>query len=294
MTPTFNDIAQKGTNMTDTPIWFITGASSGFGREIAKKVIARGWRAVLTARNEQDVVELTKGVEDRVLTLALDVTDTTQMEAGVAAASARFGRIDVLVNNAGYGYMASAEEGEEDQIRAVFDTNVFGLFAMTRAVLPLMRAHRQGHVINIASVAGFVGLGGSAYYSATKHAVEGFSKALAIEVEPLGLKVTCIEPGPFRTDFAGRSSKTTEVKIDDYAETVGKRIATGQQNSGKQAGDPERAAEAIVAMTAEDKPPHHLVLGKIGFGGVTKYLRRQLDEVESHRDMALSADFPDA
>jgi NAD(P)-dependent dehydrogenase (short-subunit alcohol dehydrogenase family) len=279
--------------MTESPVWFITGASSGFGQELAKKVIARGWRVVVTARRQEDVAGLAQAAEGRVLPLALDVTDTGQIEAAVDAVKRRFGRIDVLVNNAGYGYMASAEEGEDPQIRALFDTNVFGLFAITRTVLPLMRAQRQGHVINIASVAGFVGLGGSAYYSATKHAVEGFSKALAIEVEPLGIKVTCIEPGPFRTDFAGRSSKTTKVAIEDYAETVGKRIAMGQQNSGKQAGDPARAAEAMIAITLEEKPPHHLVLGKIGFEGVTRYLREQLDEVEARRETALATDFPE-
>lgn len=279
--------------MTQSPVWFITGGSTGFGNELVKLVIAKGWRVVATARDKTKLKALGEGIEDRVLALDLDVTDQSQIEVAVNAASDRFGRIDVLVNNAGYGYMSSVEEGEDARIREVFEANVFGLFAMTRAVLPMMRAQKSGHVLNLSSVAGLVGLFGSAYYSATKHAVEGFSKALSAEVEPLGMHVTCIEPGPFRTDFAGRSINMTDSTIDDYAETVGKRLTASRDGSGKQAGDPVRAAKAMIAITQEQNPPHHLVLGKIGVEGVTKYLRQQLEEIEGHRAMGLGTDFPE-
>jgi len=178
-----------------TPLWFITGCSTGFGRELAKLVLARGWRAVVTARDKARVADLVQGAEDRALALDLDVTDAVQVTAAVQAAEARFGSIDVLVNNAGYGYQVSVEEGEENEIRAQFDANVFGLFALTRAILPGMRARRRGHVLNVTSVAGFIGFPGSGYYAASKHAVEGWSDALAAEGKPLGIKVTCIEPG---------------------------------------------------------------------------------------------------
>ena len=226
------------------PVWFITGCSTGFGRELAKLVVARGWRAVVTARDRAKVADLANGAEDRVLALSLDVTEAGQIAEAVRAATDTFGRIDVLVNNAGYGYQSSIEEGEEDKIRAQFDANVFGLFALTRAVLPVMRAQKAGHVLNITSVAGFVGFPASGYYAATKHAVEGFSDSLAAEVAPLGIRVTCIEPGPFRTDWAGRSLVQTPSRIADYAETAGARLKATSEKSGTQAGDPVRAGEA--------------------------------------------------
>jgi NAD(P)-dependent dehydrogenase (short-subunit alcohol dehydrogenase family) len=184
----------------DAPVWFITGCSTGFGHELAKLVLGRGWNAVVTARKVESLAELVEGAGERALPLKLDVDDAGQIEAAVSAALERFGRIDVLVNNAGYGYQASVEEGVEAEIRAQFDTNVFGLFALIRAVLPSMREHRSGHIVNITSVAGLLGFPSSGYYAASKHAVEGVSDALALEVGPLGIKVTCVEPGPFRTD----------------------------------------------------------------------------------------------
>ena len=180
---------------TDTPVWFITGCSTGFGRELAKLVLARGWRAVVTAREKAKVEDLARDTGERALPLSLDVVDDDEIVAGVTAAERRFGRIDVLVNNAGYGYQSSVEEGVPEEIRAQFEANVFGLFAMTRAVLPGMRERRRGHIINITSVAGHCGFPGSGYYAASKHAVEGFSDALSREVGPLGIKVTCVAPG---------------------------------------------------------------------------------------------------
>ncbi|WP_294195586.1 oxidoreductase [uncultured Sphingomonas sp.] len=274
------------------PVWFITGCSTGFGRELATLVLGRGGRVVATARDAARVADLGDGQGDRLLALALDVTDDAAIAAAVAAAEARFGRIDVLVNNAGYGYQSSIEEGEEDEIRAQFDANVFGLFAMTRAVLPGMRARRQGAIVNITSVAGLVGFPSSGYYAASKHAVEGFSDTLAAEVAPLGVSVTCVEPGPFRTDWAGRSLRQTESRIADYADTAAARMASTKGYSGNQPGDPVRAGEAMIAAVMRDVPPRHLVLGKWGFDAVTERLRARIAEIEGLRDEALGADYP--
>jgi NAD(P)-dependent dehydrogenase (short-subunit alcohol dehydrogenase family) len=278
--------------MASTPVWFITGCSTGFGKELATLVLASGGRAVVTARDKSRVADLVRGAEDRGLALALDVTDQAQIDAAVKAAEAQFGSIDILVNNAGYGYQASIEEGLDQEIREQFDANVFGLFAMTRAVLPGMRARRKGHVINITSVAGFIGFQGSGYYSASKHAVEGFSDALAAETQPLGIKVTCVEPGPFRTDWAGRSLRQTPVKIADYAETAGARMKGTADISGNQPGDPVRAAKAMIALTEMANPPRHLVLGEIGYTNVTNKLKARLAEIEGLRETSLGADFP--
>jgi len=274
------------------PVWFITGCSTGFGRDLARLVIDRGWRAVVTARDAARVADLAKGAEEHVLALALDVTDAAQIQAAVAAAGEKFGRIDVLVNNAGYGYQSSVEEGEDSAIRAQFEANVFGLFAITRAVLPLMRGQRKGHILNITSVAGLIGFPGSGYYAASKHAVEGWSDALRAEVQPLGIAVTCVEPGPFRTDWAGRSLRQTPNRIVDYTETAGKRMAATKGYSGEQPGDPVRAGEAMIALTQKPNPPRHLVLGAFGYNAVTDSLRRRLEEIESQRETSLAADFP--
>ncbi|MCQ1769245.1 oxidoreductase [Neorhizobium galegae] len=279
--------------MTDaqSPVWFITGCSTGFGRELAKLTIERGWPTVVTARGKDRVADLAEG-KDHVLALDLDVTDMKQIADAVAAAEQTFGCIDVLVNNAGYGYQASIEEGEEDEIRAMFDANVFGLFALTRAVLPGMRAQRKGHILNITSMAGFMGLPSSGYYSASKHAVEGFSDALSLEGAPLGIKVTCVEPGPFRTDWAGRSLKQTPSRIADYAETAAARMGATSGYSGRQPGDPVRAGEAMIAATEADQAPRHLVLEAICYNAVTQKLKERLAQIELWEDISLSADFP--
>jgi NAD(P)-dependent dehydrogenase (short-subunit alcohol dehydrogenase family) len=275
-----------------SPVWFITGCSTGFGRDLARLVLDRGWRAVVTARNRDSVADLADG-HPGALALALDVNDAAQIDAAVSAARSEFGRIDVLVNNAGYGYQATAEEGVEAEIRAQFDTNVFGLFALTRAVLPIMRAQHSGNIVNFTSVAGLVGFPGSGYYAASKHAVEGWSDALLAEVAPLGIGVTCVEPGPFRTDWAGRSLRQTPSTIADYAETAAARMEGTKAYSGTQAGDPVRAGEAIIAAVQRDQPPRHLVLGRFGFDAVTGKLGERLRAIEAERDLSLSADFPD-
>lgn len=275
-----------------SPVWFVTGCSTGFGRELARAVLARGWRCVATARNKASLDDLAPEAGDRLLPVSLDVTDAAQIDAAVAAAQKQFGAIDVLVNNAGYGYQSSIEEGEEREIRAQFDANAFGLFALTRAVLPGMRARRKGHVINITSVAGLAGFPGSGYYAASKHAVEGFSDALLTEVGPLGIKVTCVEPGPFRTDWAGRSLVQTASRIDDYAETAGARMQRTAQGSGHQPGDPVRAAQAMIRITETEKPPRHLVLGAFGVDAVANRLRAALADIEAWRELSLGTDYP--
>ena len=281
--------------MSETaPVWLITGCSTGFGLELARLVLARGWKAVVTARDAERVQSLANDAADRALAVSLDVTDQSAIDDVVRRSTERFGRIDVLVNNAGYGYQASVEEGVEAEIRAQFDANVFGLFALTRAVLPVMREQRRGHVINITSVAGLMGFPSSGYYAASKHAVEGWSDALAAEVKPLGIHVTCIEPGPFRTDWAGRSLKQTPSRIPEYADTAAARMAATSGYSGKQPGDPVRAAEAMIHITEIPDPPRHFVLGKFGLDNVTAKLRDRLAEIEAWRDKGLATDFPDA
>jgi NAD(P)-dependent dehydrogenase (short-subunit alcohol dehydrogenase family) len=277
-----------------SPVWFITGCSSGFGRELAKLVLARGWRVAATARDAASVHALTRAAPERALALALDVSNPTQIAAARDAVEEKFGAIDVLVNNAGYGYQASVEEGDDKEIRDLFETNVFGLFAITRAVLPGMRSRRRGHIINITSLAGFIGYAGSGYYAATKHAVEGWSDALAAECKPFGVHVTCVAPGPFRTDWAGRSLHRTPTRLLDYAATVGAREQSLAQNSGRQPGDPVRAGEAMIRISEMATPPRHLVLGAIAFNAVTDTLRERLAEIESWKETSLSTDYPAA
>ena len=275
-----------------SPVWFISGCSSGLGRELARAVLGCGWRAAVTARDPAHLADLASEHPLSMVALALDVTDASQIGTAVHAAEQRFGRIDVLVNNAGYGYQASAEEGEDGAIRAQFEANVFGLFALTRAVLPGMRARRRGHVINITSVAGLVGYPGSGYYAASKHAVEGFSDSLAAECAPLGIRVTCVEPGPFRTDWAGRSLRQTRSGIADYAATASARMERTAAGSGAQPGDPARAAEAMMRIVEAEHPPRHLVLGAFGVDAVRGSLQRTLAEIDQWRDLSLSTDFP--
>jgi NAD(P)-dependent dehydrogenase (short-subunit alcohol dehydrogenase family) len=275
------------------PVWFITGCSTGFGRAFAELVLNRGWRVVATARSLHQIADLQAKGGERCLTAEVDVNDPAQVKTAVNRAMAHFGRIDVLVNNAGYGYLAAIEEGEEDEIRAMFDTNVFGLAAMTRTVLPHMRAQGSGAVVNITSIGGLMSFPGSGYYSATKFAVEGLSEALAAEVKPLGIDVLIVEPGPFRTDWAGRSLKTPKTAIGAYAETAGARRGATQGYSGFQPGDPRRAGEAIITALSAPKPPLRLPVGAFAVASAKQKYQRVLEEFETWTDLGLSADFPE-
>ncbi|MGC0858068.1 oxidoreductase [Pantoea agglomerans] len=275
-----------------SPVWLISGCSTGFGRELAQQTIARGFKVVVTARDTSSIADLVEG-HDNALAVALDVTHQASIDQAVKAALDTFGTIDVLVNNAGYGYQSSVEEGVESEIRAQFDANVFGLFALTRAVLPAMRKARSGHVINITSVAGLIGFASSGYYSASKHAVEGWSDSLALEAGPLGIRVTCVEPGPFRTDWAGRSLHQTPSTLPDYAETAAARMKATAEYSGTQKGDPARAATAMIAITEHDNPPRHLVMGAWGHDAVTSKLKERLTEIEAWKQTSVETDFPE-
>ena len=275
------------------PVWFITGCSTGFGRELAKLILARGWKAVITARQVDQVTDLAEGYSNTALVLPLDVTKKEQVTAAIAKARQTFGRIDVLVNNAGYGYFTSIEEGEEAKIRAQFDTNFFGLVNMIQAVLPGMREQRSGHIINFSSIGGLVGFTATGYYHATKFAVEGLSEALSKEVGPLGITVLLVEPGPFRTDWAGRSTARTEVQLDDYKESVGARMATSLQGSGHQKGDPVRGCEAIIKAVESVSPPLRLLLGEMAYKLAMDKVDSLKENFNAWKDLTLSADFPE-
>lgn len=276
------------------PVWFITGCSTGFGRELAIILLKHGYRVVATARDKARIEDIVAGNPKNGLALALDVDKQGQIDAAVKAAEARFGRIDVLVNNAGYGYLAAVEEGDDADIRAMFETNFFGLAAVTRAALPIMRAQKSGAIVNISSVGGFIGFPGSGYYAATKFAVEGLSESLSKEVGPLGIKAIIVEPGPFRTDWAGRSLKTPRKPVDAYADTAIARRRQIQGISGSQAGDPVRASEAIIATVEKKDAPLRLPLGGVAYDAIAAEiaaLRKEHDSVEA---VARGADYPKA
>jgi NAD(P)-dependent dehydrogenase (short-subunit alcohol dehydrogenase family) len=246
--------------------WLITGCSTGLGRALAEAVIAAGNNAVVTARDPAKVADLAGAAPERVLAVALDVTEPAQVAAAVRQADERFGGLDVLVNNAGYGYRAAVEEGDDADVRELFETHFFGSVAMIKAVLPGMRARRSGAIVNISSIGATVTPVGSGYYAAVKAAIEGMSGALRGELAPLGISVTVVEPGAFRTDFAGRSLTQSARVIDDYAGTAGQRRKENDTMHGNQAGDPAKAASAIIAAVESSEPPGFLLLGPDAVG----------------------------
>lgn len=279
--------------MSEKKVWFITGCSTGFGRELAKHLLQNDHRVVVTARDTGKVQDLVELNNENAVAVALDVTDKQQVKDSVAAAVDRFGRIDVLVNNAGFGYFGAIEESDEADVRSMFETNFWGLAEMTRAVLPVMRHQKKGSIVNVSSIGGFVAFPGVGFYNATKFAVNGFSEALKKEVEPLGIKVILVQPSGFRTDWAGRSANDATSKISDYAETAGANQSTIRGYSGNQPGDPVRAAKAIVSAVESDNPPFNLLLGKAAL----KNARLKLDDLKSDFDRwaetSEGADFPE-
>jgi NAD(P)-dependent dehydrogenase (short-subunit alcohol dehydrogenase family) len=274
-------------------VWFITGASTGFGRLLAEEVLRSGSRVIATARKVEAIADLAAHYPDTARVLALDVTKPEQIEAVAAKAIAAWDRIDVLVNNAGYGIAGGIEEATEAEFLPVFETNVLGLIRVTRAFLPQLRTQRAGHVINLSSIAGLVGQAGWGYYNTSKFAVEGFSEALAAEMAPLGVKVTIVEPGPFRTDFLGRSAALIERVIPDYAETVGKTREYYENMPGKQPGDPMKAVQAMMDVVEMDSPPLHLLLGALAYNRFKGKLDRWREEMAEYEDVSLGADFAD-
>ncbi len=280
--------------LLNSDVWFITGCSTGFGRELGKLVLDRGYRAVITARDPTKIRDLTAGHEGRALALKLDVTDKAEATEAVRYSEAVFGSIDVLVNNAGFGYVGAVEESEEAEVRALMETNFFGLARMIHAVLPGMRHRRRGSIVNISSIGGLVGFPGVGYYNATKFAVEGLSESLAKEVAPLGIKVLVVEPGPFRTDWAGRSLKKSSLQIPEYAGTAGAFRERITSRSGKQVGDPVRAGEAIIKALESGRPPLHLVLGQIALETARDKIEKLSGELDAWEETSLSADYPES
>ncbi len=276
--------------ITPKPVWFITGCSTGFGRELAKQALECGYRVVVTARHPLEVKDLAAMGE--ALVLKLDVTNPGQINAAIKAAQNKFGGIDVLVNNAGIGYFAAIEEGEEKEVRRMFEINVFGLSRMIQAALPGMRKRRRGIIVNFSSIGGLRSFPAAGYYNATKFAVEGLSEALWQEVEPLGIKVMLVEPSGFRTDWAGRSANESKRQIAAYAATAGAWRKQVRAISGKQSGDPVRAAQAIIKAVECPKPPHHLLLGNDAYEGATAKLKELAKEFSAWETVARGADFP--
>jgi NAD(P)-dependent dehydrogenase (short-subunit alcohol dehydrogenase family) len=274
-------------------VWFITGASTGFGRLLAEHLLTLKAHVVATARKPAMLADLAEEYPTTAQVLELDVTKPAQIDTAVNDAVARFGRIDVLVNNAGYGLAGAVEEASEAEFMPMFETNVFGLIRVTRTVLPQLRKQRSGHILNISSMAGLVGAPGWGFYNASKFAVEGFSEALAAEVAPLGIKVTIIEPGPFRTDFLGRSGVEAARRIPDYEATVGKTREYFHDQAGKQRGDPARAVEAMIAVVENPKPPLHLLLGKLALNRLQGKLDLWREEIAAWESTTLGADFPE-
>ncbi len=271
--------------------WFITGASRGFGLEIARQALERGDNAVATARDACAVEKALPGWADRLLPVALDVTDEAQSHAATAAAVERFGTIDVLVNNAGRGLLGAVEESSDATVRALYDTNVFGLLKVTRAVLPVMRRQRSGRVLNLSSLGGFSGGAGFGIYCSTKFAVEGISEAMREELAPLGIHVTVVEPGYFRTDFLDARSLHTESQvIADYAPTVGavREVVPGLSHA--QPGDPVKAAMAVLTLADADTPPLRAQLGSDCVAELARKIEQLREEAAAWRHLALSTD----
>ena len=276
---------------TRTKVWLITGCSKGLGRALAEAVLAKGDRVVATARNVGALKGLGAAAPDRVMHLAMDVNVEAEVRTTVTKALAAFGRIDVVVNNAGYGLAGAIEEVSDAEARAQMETNLFGALNVTRAVLPAMRAQGSGHILQISSVAGFASTPGLGIYNASKFALEGYSEALAQEVVVFGIRVTIIEPGPFRTDWAGPSLATPARCIDAYADSAHKTIALLNGYSGKQPGDPAKAAAAMISVVESAKPPLRLPLGDIAIGRIRAKLASMTQELADWEKVALATSF---
>ncbi len=271
--------------------WFITGASSGFGRLLAIYLLEQGATVVATARDVNDLGDFTTRFPGAVV-LPLDVTSESSINRAVADAIGHVGHIDVLVNNAGYGVCGAVEEVTEAEYMPMFNTNVFGMINLTKALLPQFRERRSGAIVNLSSIGGLIGSPGWGYYNATKFAVEGLSEALYGELAPMGIHVMLVEPGPFRTEFLGRSGKAASRRIADYETTVGKTREYFQHQNGKQAGDPQRAVVAMVDAIQSSEPPKHLLLGKLALQRFRTHIREWWQELEKWEDVTEGADFP--
>ncbi|PQP88335.1 oxidoreductase [Paenibacillus sp. AR247] len=271
-------------------VWLITGSSRGFGRSLAEAVLAKGDQLVATARNTEQIADLAARFGSQVHIVELDVTRFEQAEAAVQAAFETFGRLDVLVNNAGYGNISSIEQTPMDDFRAQLETNLWGVINVTKAALPHLREQGHGHIVQFSSIGGRIGAPGLGPYQTAKWAVEGFSEVLSKEVGPLGVKVTLIEPGGFRTDWAGSSMKHIE-PIDDYKDTVGNHLKHARETTGRENGDPDKAAQAIISMVNEDNPPLRLLLGSDAVAIANAVDKGKLEETKRWEKLSLSTDY---
>ena len=272
-------------------VWLITGSSTGFGRALAEAVLKHGDRLITTARKPEQLQDLVNQYPETAKAVPLDVTNLTEVKAAVDAALAAFGRLDVLVNNAGYGLIGALEEVSEQQIRRNFETNLFGAINMIRAALPIMREQKAGHFVNMSAIAGFSNELGFSIYGGAKFALEGVSEAVHGEVAPLGIKVTIVEPGPFRTDFIGRSLDRVEDTIDAYSETVGKFLQFLDKIEGSQPGDPDKAAQVLIQVVESENPPLRLVLGKYAYNKFRQKLDSLIAELDAWEAIAANTDF---
>jgi len=279
--------------MTDsrTKVWFITGSSTGLGRSLAEAVLKHGDYVVATARKPEQLSALVEQYPETARAVRLDVTSSKEIRDAVKVALDAFGRIDVLVNNAGYGSLGAIEEVNDAAVRRQFDTNVFGVLDVTRAVLPILRSQRSGHILNISSTGGLVSFAGCGIYCGTKFALEGLSEALAQEVAPLGIKVTIVEPGAFRTSFNGQGLVTPTHLIDDYADTSGKFLQWISDMDGKQPGDPDKAAATIIQIVESANPPLRLALGADAIGAINEKLKTVKAELDAWKDISLNTAF---
>ncbi|WP_260989809.1 oxidoreductase [Paenibacillus xylanexedens] len=278
--------------LSESKVWLITGCSTGFGRHIAQQAIEAGYNVVVTARNVQQVTDLTAGHEDQVIALPLDVTSPEQIRNVIDRTIEKFNRIDVLVNNAGIGYFSSVEESVEEETRKMFEVNFWGLMHVTNAVLPQMRSQKSGHIINFSSIGGLTSFPTLGYYHATKYAVEGISESLSQELAPFNIHVTLIEPSSFRTDWGGRSSVKTETSIPELKESiVGQMLQGIELGVGQEAGDPAKAAEAVIKVVETTEPPLRLLLGQQAYDAATYKFNSLLASIEQWKETTINADY---
>lgn len=292
-------MTEGGDNVTETTnvtgrVWFVTGASRGFGRAVCEEVLANGDTVVATARNPGALRPFDAAADGRVAVLSLDVADAKEARAAARDAVDRYGRVDVVFNNAGFASIGAAEELTDRELREQLDVNLLGVINVTRAVLPYMRKQGFGHLLQMSSLNGVEGLPGGSYYAASKFGVEGFSDSLADEVAPLGIRVTIVEPGPHRTGLLGEQSVKRSREIEAYARTVGPVRDQLHDLNGNQPGDPARAARALIRVVESDDPPRHLPLGQMAIDHIRTRLRLRLDELDQIAGLAATSDFPDA
>jgi len=276
---------------TPSPVWLITGCSSGFGLALATTLLSRGRRVIATARQTESLAELAARYPETCRVLPLDVAAAGQVKTTIAEAAKAWGRLDVIVNNAGYGLVGAFEELGADQIARNFSVNFFGALEIIRAALPILRAQGSGHIVNISAAAVISNYAGFSIYGATKWALEGVSESLAAELKPLGIKVTIVQPGPFRTDFISRSMERAENHLADYDRTSGKFLRFLETMSGKQPGDPDKAAEAIIAAVESATPPLRLVLGKYANDKTRKKFTDAEKELAAWENVGVPTDF---